>query len=117
MNFPALCRLLRMDFQYFRAIAQVQVDYSGRGIHDAAGPERYDELARACGKLGLENRRGSYHRLASARSREYACGVASSIGSKSAHNPVSASRKVGTPLSAETPAPVSTVMLALRSKS
>ena len=38
-----------------------------------------------------------------------AAGVASSSGSYFDHNPVRASRKVGTPLSAEIPAPVSTV--------
>ena len=39
-----------------------------------------------------------------------ASGVASSSGWNRDHQPVSASRNVGMPLSAETPAPVSTVM-------
>ena len=38
-------------------------------------------------------------------------GVASSSGLNSAHRPVCASRNVGTPLSADTPAPVNTVTL------
>src|SRR5690625_1808971 len=51
-------------------------------------------------------RRHSYQPQTSSGWRSKASGVASSIGSYCAHNPVRSSRKVGTPLSAETPAPL-----------
>jgi hypothetical protein len=53
-------------------------------------------------------RRHSYHSQTSLGFLRNAAGVARSSGLKLAHNPVCASRKVGTPLSADTPAPVST---------
>ena len=52
----------------------------------------------------------SYQRVTSSGSRANASGVARSAGSNFDHKPVSASRNVGTPLSAETPAPVNTAM-------
>ncbi len=55
-------------------------------------------------------RRQVYHSHTSRGLRRKACGVASSVGSYCAHSPVCASRKVGMPLSLETPAPVSTTM-------
>ena len=53
-------------------------------------------------------RRHSYHPQTSSSSLRKASGVARSVASKRSHRPVSASRKVGIPLSAETPAPVKT---------
>src|SRR5690606_4666138 len=63
-------------------------------------------------------RRHSYQPHTSAGSRRNASGVARSAGSKRSHSPVSASRKVGMPLSADTPAPVkTTTWRALRKES
>src|SRR5687768_234128 len=56
-------------------------------------------------------RRQSYHSHTSLGSRAKACGVASVSGLKSFHSPP-APRNVGTPLAADTPAPVNTVMRA-----
>jgi len=53
-------------------------------------------------------RRSAYQSHTSLGCRANAEGVASSRGSNRAHSPVCASRKVGTPDSADTPAPVST---------
>src|SRR5882724_1174903 len=53
-------------------------------------------------------RRQSYHSQTRRGLLRKARGVASSSGLNLAHRPVWASRKVGTPLSAETPAPVRT---------
>src|SRR5690606_1386700 len=55
-------------------------------------------------------RRHSYHPHTMAGLRLKACALASSMGSNRRQSPVSGSRKVGTPLSAETPAPVSTTI-------
>jgi cysteinyl-tRNA synthetase len=54
------------------------------------------------------SRRQRYQRQTRSGSRRNASGVASSSGSYFSQRPLCASRKVGTPLSAETPAPVST---------
>src|SRR5581483_7326855 len=54
-------------------------------------------------------RRHAYHSHTSFGLRRNAPGVARSSGRNFAHRPVCVSRKVGTPLSAETPAPVRTV--------
>jgi hypothetical protein len=56
-------------------------------------------------------RRQSYHSQTSRGSRRNAAGVASSSGRKLRHKPP-LPRNVGTPLAAETPAPVTTVMRA-----
>src|SRR5438552_7542150 len=66
-----------------------------------------------CAALGWASatslRRHSYHSQTRRGLRRKARGVASSSGLYFAHRPVCASRNVGTPLSADTPAPVSTV--------
>jgi len=54
-------------------------------------------------------RRHSYQPHTNAGSRSNAYGVASSAASNCSHRPVCLSRKVGIPLSADTPAPVRTV--------
>ena len=54
------------------------------------------------------SRRQSYQRVTVSGSRANPSGDASSWGSNFAHNPSMASRKVGMPLSADTPAPVNT---------
>lgn len=54
------------------------------------------------------SRRQSYQRVTVSGSRANASGVASWLGSYLAQSPSIASRNVGIPLSAETPAPVST---------
>lgn len=53
-------------------------------------------------------RRHSYHPHTNAGSLRNASAVANTAGSKRSHKPVKASRNVGMPLSAETPAPVNT---------
>src|SRR5437667_7635 len=63
-------------------------------------------------------RRYAYHSQTRRGLRRNARGVASSSGLNFDHRPVWASRKVGRPLSADTPAPVSTTTrLALLSRS
>src|SRR5829696_7575256 len=63
----------------------------------------------------MRKRRHAYHSHTSLGSRPKASAVASVSGRKFFHRP-SAPRNVGTPLAAETPAPVSTVMRASGSK-
>ena len=77
-----------------------------------AGTPRSMSAMATCAGLGCacaaRSRRTAYQSHTSFGLRSNAEGVASSRGSKCAHNPVCASRNVGTPDSAETPAPVST---------
>src|SRR5688572_16291140 len=92
-------------------------------------PSTFCVINRKCGNLRLQSastrcaafgshaailcRRQSYHSQTNRGSRAKACGVASDSGLKLFHSP-SAPRNVGTPLAADTPAPVSTVMRASR---
>src|SRR5690606_23966820 len=62
--------------------------------------------------LSTAARRSAYQRQTGAGSARNPASVASVSGSKRAHRPVSASRKVGIPLSADTPAPVKTTTCA-----
>ena len=78
---------------------------------------RLQRASTSCARFGRQRatscRRQSYHSQTVFGSRAKASGVASSSGRKSFQRPPGP-RNVGTPLAAETPAPVRTVILAPR---